>query len=173
MGETREGIRIARIMRAHGIRGEVAADLLTDFPERFDDVSEVTLRRGAEERSAEIEAHRFHKGRVLLKLAGVESMSEAEQLRGFEVVVPEEELYALPEDYYYDFDLVGCSVVTVAGEPVGTVESVLRTGASELLTVRRPDGQEALIPFVEEICPEVDVEARRIVVDPPEGLFDL
>ena len=173
MGEAGEGIRIARIMRAHGLRGEVAADLLTEFPERFDDVSEVILRRGAEERPAEVEAHRFHKGRVLLKLAGVDSMTAAELLRGCDVVVSDDELHELPEDYYYDFDLVGCAVETVAGDPVGTVDSVLRTGGAELLTVRRPDGSEALIPFVDEICPEVDTEARRIVVDPPEGLLDL
>jgi 16S rRNA processing protein RimM len=167
MVEDREGIRIAHVVRAHGIRGEVAADMLTDFPERFDDVAEVTLR------PAEVEGHRFHKGRVLLKFAGVDSMTDAERLRGFDVVVPEEELHELPEDFYYDFDLVGCAVVTTSGEAVGTVESVLRTGAAELLSVRRAGGGEALIPFVDEICPEVDVEARRIVVDPPEGLLDL
>ena len=173
MVEDREGIRIAHVVRAHGLRGEVAADMLTDFPERFDDVAEVTLRRGDEERAAEVEGHRFHKGRVLLKFAGVDSMTDAERLRGFDVVVPEEELHELPEDFYYDFDLVGCAVVTTSGEAVGTVDSVLRTGAAELLSVRRAGGGEVLIPFVDEICPEVDVEARRIVVDPPEGLLDL
>jgi 16S rRNA processing protein RimM len=64
-------------------------------------------------------------------------------------------------------------VVTVGGEAVGTVESILRTGGQDLLSVRKPDGREALIPFVDEICVEVDVEAKRVVVDPPEGLLDL
>src|SRR5688572_10104209 len=111
MGDT-EGIVIARLARAWGIRGEIAADLLTDFPERFDDVSEVTLRRGAERRTAEVESHRFHKGRVLLKFVGVDTMSDAELLRGFDVLVGEDELHELPEDFFYDFDLVGCEVVT-------------------------------------------------------------
>lgn len=175
MSESKEGIVIARIARAFGIRGEVTADILTDFPERFDDVSGVTLRRGAVERAAELESHRFHKGRVLLKFAGVETMSDAEPLAGFEVVVPEEELFELPEgqDLYYDFDLVGCAVETSGGEPVGVVERVVRTGAGELLSVRRPDGREALIPFVEQFCVDVETEAKRIVVELPEGLLDL
>lgn len=175
MTEPNEGIVIARLARAWGIKGEVIANILTDFPERFDDVTTVTLRRGAAERPAELEGYRFHKERVLLKFAGVDTMSDAEQLAGFDVVVPEGELYELPEgeDVYYDFDLVGCHVETMAAEPVGDVERVMRTAAHDLLVVRRPDGREALIPFVDEICPTVDLEAKRIVVDPPEGLLDL
>jgi 16S rRNA processing protein RimM len=175
MAEPNEGIVIARIARAWGIKGEVFADILTDFPERFDDVTTVTLRRGATERPAELEGYRFHKERILLKFAGVDTMSDAELLAGFDVVVPEEELYELPEgeDLYYDFDLVGCRVETAEGDEVGEVERVMRTGAQELLVVRRPDGREALVPFVDEICPTVDVEGKRIVVDPPEGLLEL
>ena len=162
-------------MKAFGIRGEVAAEVLTDFPERFADVESVTLRRGADERSATLEGHRFHKGRVLLKFAGVDTMSDAEQFVGFDVVVADDELYELPEgeDLYYDFDLVGCEVVSTSGEAVGTVASVMRTGGQELLAVRRPEGREVLVPFVDEICVEVDVAAKRIVVDLPEGLLDL
>src|SRR4051812_25352013 len=97
--------------------------MLTDFPERFDDVGAVTLRKGVSERPAELEGHRFHKGRVLLKFVGVDTMSDAEPLAGYEVVVPEEELYELPEgeDLYYDFQLVGCAVETRGGERIGEV----------------------------------------------------
>ncbi len=162
-------------MKAFGIRGEVAAEILTDFPERFEDLSEVTLRRGPNERAAELERHRFHKDRVLLKFADVQTMSDAELLVGFEVVVGDDELFELPEgeDFFYDFDLVGCTVVTVAGEAVGVVDSVLRTAGQELLSVRKGDGREALVPFVDEICVEVDVAGKRIVVDPPIGLLEL
>lgn len=175
MAEERDGIVIAHIARAWGIRGEAIADILTDFPERFESVEGVTLRRGATERHADLVSHRFHKGRVLLKFAGVDSMSAAEELVGCDVVVPEGELFELPEgeDLFYDFDLVGCDVVTTTGEPVGTVISIMRTAAGELLEVERPGKSVALIPFVDEICPEVDVDAKRVVVDPPEGLLDL
>ncbi len=162
-------------MKAFGIRGEVSAEILTDFPERFDATEAVTLRRGSDVRPATVDGHRFHKGRVLLKLAGIDTMTDAERLVGYDVVVPDEQLYELPEgeDLYYEFDLVGCAVVTTDGIDVGSVETVLRTGAQDLLTVRRQTGAEALIPFVDEICVEVDVEAKRIVIDPPEGLLDL
>ena len=170
-----EGIVIARIARSWGNRGEVTADVLTDFPERFDTVSDVTLRRGATERGAVLEGHWFHKGRVVLKFAGVDTISDAEPLAGFDVVIREEELHELPEgeDLYYDFDLVGCSVETAGGERIGDVESIVRTGGIELLSVRRRGGPEALIPFVDEICVEVDVEAKRIIVELPEGLLEL
>jgi 16S rRNA processing protein RimM len=175
LNSQQDGIVIARTVKAFGIRGEVAAEILTDFPERFADVEGVTLRRGDERREATLERHRFHKGRVLLKFAGVDTMSDAELLAGFDVVVAADELHELPEgeDLYYDFDLIGCEVVTASGEAVGAVESVMRTGAQELLSERRPNGREALVPFVDEICVEVDVAAKRIVVDLPEGLLDL
>ena len=169
-----EGIVIAHIARPWGRRGEVTADMLTDFPERFDNVSSVTLRRGATERSADLERHWFHKGRVVLKFAGIDTISDAEPLAGLDVVIPEQELHALPEgeDLYYDFDLVGCSVETAAGERVGDVERVLRTGGGQLLSVRR-SGREVLIPFVDEFCVEVDIAAKRVIVELPEGLLEL
>src|SRR6188474_2918469 len=146
------GVIVAHIARAWGNKGEVTADLLTDFPERFDDLAGVTLRRGAEERAAEIERHWFHKGRVVLKFAGVDSISDAERLAGFDVLVADDEVYELPEgeDLYYDFDLIGCLVQTPEGESVGTVESVMRPGGGDLLRVRTSGGREVLIPFVDE-----------------------
>jgi 16S rRNA processing protein RimM len=175
LNNQQDGIVIARIVKAFGIRGEVAAEVLTDFPERFADVERVTLRRGAETREAELVGYRFHKGRVLLKFAGVDTMTDAERLARFEVVIAADELYELPEgeDLFYDFDLVGCTVVTVGGETVGEVETIVRTAGGELLSVRRPTGRETLVPFVDGICVEVDVEAKRVVIDPPEGLLDL
>lgn len=168
------GIVIARIARAWGIRGEVTAEILTDFPERFDVVAEVTLRRGEASREAVLERFRFHKGRVLLKFEGVETMNDAMPLAGHDVVIPESDVFEITDDdTYYEFDLVGCSVTLVDGAVVGTVGSILHTGAGELLSVVRDGQPDALVPFVEAICTEVDVDARRIVIDPPEGLLDL
>ncbi len=168
------GIVIARIARAWGIRGEVTAEILTDFPERFDEVAAVTLRRGASTRDAVLERFRFHKGRVLLKFEGIETMNDATPLAGYDVVIPESDVFEITdEDTYYEFDLVGCSVTLVDGAVVGTVGSILHTGAGDLLSVVRDGRPDALVPFVEAICTEVDVDARRIVIDPPEGLLDL
>lgn len=175
MVEGRDSIVIARIARAFGIRGEVAADILTDFPERFDDVTTVSLHRPGVDRIAELERFRFHKGRVLLKFAGIDTMSDAEPLAGCTVEVPASELHELPEDgdRFYDFDLVGCAVASVDGEDIGTVDSVVRGGAGDLLSVRRASGKEVLVPFVDGICVDVDTQAKRITVDLPVGLLDL
>jgi 16S rRNA processing protein RimM len=175
MEETSEGVIIARITRAWGIRGEAIADVLTDFPERFRAVGDVTLRRGGAERRARLQGHRFHKGRVLLKFEGVETMNDAEGLVGFDVVVPDVERVELPEgeDLFFESDLVGCEVVTRDGERVGAIEGFLKTGGGVLLSVRRDGGREALVPFVDEICVDVDLGARRVVVELPEGLLDL
>ena len=168
------GIVIARIARAWGIRGEVTAEILTDFPERFGELSEVTLRRGASQRVAVLDGYRFHKGRVLLKFEGVDTMNDAMPLAGHDVVIPESDVFEITDDdVFYEFDLVGCSVELAGGEVVGNVGSILHTGAGELLSIIRDGRTDALVPFVDAICTEVDVDARRIVIDPPEGLLDL
>jgi len=170
-----EGVCIAHIVRYWGNKGEVTANVLTDFPERFDDVETVTLRRGGVERNAELAAYRFHKGRILLKFAGVDSISDAEVLAGYDVIVPDGELHELPddEDVYYAFQLAECHVVTTSGDEVGTVSGIVETGGADLLAVRRSGRDEALIPFVDDICLDVDLANKRIVIDPPEGLLDL
>ena len=93
---------------------------------------------------------------------------------GTDVVVPESDVFTIEDDdVFYEFDLVGCTVELAGGEVVGTVGSILHTGAGELLSVVREGRTDALVPFVDEICIEVDTDARRIVIDPPEGLLDL
>ena len=172
----RELIAVARIARPRGIHGEVIADLLTDFPDRFASGQRVHLQlSNGEVEVATLDSVRFHQGRAILRFMGVDRVEDAERLRSAIVSVTREELVPLPADTYYDFDLVGCRVETKTGEWIGTVRRVDHYGAAPLLVVDgRPAGKpaELLIPFVAQICPEVDLPARRIVVDPPEGLFD-
>jgi len=172
----RELIGVARIARPRGVHGEVIADLLTDFPDRFAPGQQVYLQLfGGEVEIATLGSIRFHQGRAILHLEGVDRIEDAERLRSAIVSVTREELVPLPADTYYDFDLVGCRVETKTGESIGTVRRVDHYGASPLLVIDgRPAGRpaELLVPFVAQICPEVDLSARRIVVDPPEGLFE-
>jgi 16S rRNA processing protein RimM len=166
-------ISVARIARPQGHRGEVIADLLTDFPERFARLSRVFVKR-ADGRFLllDLESSRMHKGRIALKFAGCDSIDGAEELRGARVVVSRDQLVELPEDTYYDFDLIGCEVVAIEGQQLGRVEEVQNYGAAPLLVVR--DGaREILIPLALSICVEIDTERKRIVVNPPEGLLEL
>lgn len=167
-----ELVAIARIARTRGLRGEVVADLLTDFPERFDGLEGVTaVLPSGEKRELKIEKFFLQKGRIVLKFAGIDSIETAETLRDAEVCVDEADAVDLDEDEYFDWELEGCEVETVEGEKLGTVREVMRTGGTEVLLVDGAE-KELMIPFAEAICVEVDVEGKRIVVDPPEGLLE-
>ena len=167
-----ELVAIARVARPHGLRGDVVADLLTDFPERFEGLGDVVgVMPDGSHRGLKIESARQQKGRMLLKFAEASSVEEAEALRGSEICVPEDEAVELEEGEFFDWELEGCRVVTTDGEPLGEVTSLMRTGGTELLVVGGGE-RELLIPFAEAICTEVDLEARQITVDPPEGLLE-
>lgn len=165
-------VAIARIARPRGLRGECVADILTDFPERFAETADVVaVFADGSRRPLILEDARFQKDRVHLKFSEVNDLDSAEELRGAEICVPENETVELEEGEFFDWELVGCRVETVGGEPIGTVRELMKTGGTEILVV---DGEskEFLIPFAESICTEVDVERKLIVVDPPEGLLD-
>lgn len=165
-------VAIARVARPHGIRGEVTADILTDFPERFEGLEAVTAKLADSGRTElKIERFRFHQGRVMLKFAGIDTVEDAEHLRNAEICIDEADEVELEADEYFDWELSGCRVVTLAGEDLGTVAEVMRTGGTEILVIRGGE-KEFLVPFAEAICPEVDIENKRIVVDPPEGLLE-
>jgi 16S rRNA processing protein RimM len=169
-----ELISVARIVRPQGRHGEVVAELLTDFPDRFARLRDVHLRRPDSQLSVyRLERSWLHKGRIVLKFEGCDSIDRAEELRDSAVMIARQQLIALPEDTYYDFDLIGCEVLTVDGKRLGWVTEVQQYGAAPLLAVEDEDRRELLIPLVLSICIEVDVARKRIIVSPVEGLLDL
>ena len=165
-------VAIARIVKPRGLKGEVVAEVLTDFPERFDGLTDVMAVMPEGRRlDLKIEEHWFQQGRVVFKFATRDSVEAAEELRGSEICVKESEAVELETDEFYDWQLAGCKVETIAGDQIGTVREVMRSAGSELLVV---DGEkEMLIPFVAAICTQVDVDKKLIRIDPPEGLLDL
>ena len=166
-------LAIARIVRTQGNRGEVLADILTDFPERFQRLKAVWLEFPDEHREmAVVEATWPHKGRQVLKFAGIESISEAERLRTAWVLVDRKDAVPLEEGEYYDHDLIGCQVVDVAGVVLGRVREILKAAGNSVLIVDGPRG-EILIPAVADCCRQISIPEKLIVVDPPEGLLDL
>jgi 16S rRNA processing protein RimM len=164
---------VGRIARAHGIRGQVIVNPETDFPEqRFRPGAKVFAKRGPAVDALVVTTVRFQNGRPVIGFEGVQTMNDAETLAGLELRVPVEELAALPAGTFYHHDLVGCQVVTNRGEEVGTVEGVEGTVGGSRLVVAGARG-EILIPLATEICRTIDVPAKRIVIEPPEGLLDL
>jgi 16S rRNA processing protein RimM len=172
--ETEELISVARIVRPQGRHGEVIADLLTNFPDRFArlDVARVMFSSG-EILALELQNYRLHKGRIILKFAGYDSINQAEELRNAQVMVTRSQLVELPEDTYYDFDLVDCEVLTSEGKLIGRVAGVQNYGAAPLLVVAGEDKREYLIPLALSICVDIDVARKRVVINPPEGLLEL
>ncbi|HWP42633.1 MAG TPA: ribosome maturation factor RimM [Blastocatellia bacterium] len=165
---------IARLVKARGLRGEVACDIETDFPERFASLERVVVWMPDDTRlELSVEDHWFHKGRVILKFKGYDSMTEAERLVGGRLVISQSDAGPLEEGEYYEYEIVGSEVATIDGERIGRVERLMRTGGTDILVVEGEGGREHLIPFADDICVEVDRKARRIRIDPPEGLLEL
>ena len=189
---------LARIRRPQGRKGEVLAEILTDFPEKFrerrrlwllgdptvnakDSRSAVSSRPDRDvlpsPREFQLKNHWLHKGGVVLHLEGVDSISDAEALTGQIVAIPKEERAALAEDEFYISDLIGCVLVDVTHAErvveVGEIEDVARNvGPVPLLTVRGAAG-EVLIPFAKSYLRKVDLETRRVEMALPEGLVEL
>jgi len=166
-------VLVGRVTRTHGHRGAVIVRPDTDFPEaRFVPGAKVWIARANGPAEVTIVDAWFHNGRPIVTLEGVNSMNDAELLRGAELRVPEDALQPLPEGAFYHFQLIGCEVVTVGGEAVGTVRAVDGEAGSHRLSIGAADG-EVLVPLVTSICVSIDVAAKRIVIDPPAGLLDV
>lgn len=173
-------LTVGRVVKAHGISGELVVEIRTDDPDaRFSPGNTLRAKpsRGGEERRCVIESVREHGGRLLVRLAGVTDRDAADALRGSMFVVDSEDLPDIDEeDTYYDHQLEGLRVRTGTGESVGVVAEVLHTAAGELLAVRAgaPDEKrEVLVPFVSAIVTSVSLDDGVIEIDPPDGLLDL
>ncbi len=165
-------VTIARIRRAQGRRGEVAAELFTDFHQRFAEAETVWLT-GSDglHRPARLEQFWFHKGGVILKFAGVDDREAARKLAGYEVCIPAAQRRPLEGSAVYWSDLPGCRVVE-GGRELGVVRWLDPTAGTPVLVVDTPGG-ELLVPFAEEICRRIDLAGRVIEVELPEGLLGL
>ncbi|MFE9309717.1 ribosome maturation factor RimM [Streptomyces sp. NPDC088353] len=164
---------VARIGRAHGIKGEVTVEVRTDEPELRLAPGAVLATDPASAGPLTIETGRVHSGRLLLRFEGVRDRNAAEALRNI-LLIAEIDPEELPEgeDEYYDHQLMDLDVVTTDGKEVGRITEISHLPSQDLLIVERPDGTEVMIPFVGEIVTEIDLEEQRAVIDPPPGLID-
>ncbi|MFI5507293.1 ribosome maturation factor RimM [Mycobacterium sp. NPDC051804] len=166
---------VGRVVKAHGITGEVVVDVRTDDPEtRFARGTSLRGRaKGGAERRFTVDSSRPHGGRLLVRLDGVADRDGADALRGTLFLVDSSDLPPIEDpDEFYDHQLEGLRVRTAAGADVGTVAEVLHTAAGELLSVRTGE-REVLVPFVGAIVTSVSLADQVIKIDPPDGLLDL
>jgi 16S rRNA processing protein RimM len=164
---------VGQIVRPHGLRGEVVVDVRTDEPQRRFAVGSV-LKADPPAASLTVEAARPHQGRLIVAFDGVPDRTAAEDLRGVLLYVDSDDLPPSDDpDEFSDHELVGLVAVTPDGQRLGEVERIDHAPAADLLVLRRTDGGTALVPFVKQIVPEVDLAAGRVVLTPPEGLLEL
>ncbi|MBM9619098.1 ribosome maturation factor RimM [Streptomyces zhihengii] len=164
---------VARIGRAHGIKGEVTVEVRTDEPELRLGPGAVLATDPAGAGPLTVAAGRVHSGRLLLRFEGVADRNAAEALRNTLLIaaVDPEELPEDPEEYY-DHQLMDLDVVLADGTEIGRITEISHLPSQDLFIVERPDGSEVMIPFVEEIVAEIDLEEQRAVITPPPGLID-
>lgn len=164
-------ILVGRVARAHGNKGQVIVNPDTDFPDDRFAVGR-TLFVGAAAQPRRVTSARFHQGRPVIGLEGIETMDDAERLAEAELKVPAATLAALPENTFYRHELVGCEVQDTEGRIIGAVADVEGPIGMSRLVIHAAHG-EVLIPLVDEICVEVAPAERRIRIKAPDGLIEL
>ena len=166
-------VLVGTIARPHGLRGQVAINAATDFPEeRFQAGASLWTKSGSTVTALRIESVRFQNRRPIVGFAGHDSIEQAESLAGLELRIPEQALQPLDAGAYYHHQLVGCEVVATDRRRVGTVARVDEAAGGSLLVVQGDRG-EVLIPLASDICVAIDIEGRHIEIAPPEGLLEL
>ena len=165
---------IGKVIGAHGIGGELKAQVISEDPHRFGRMEQIYI--GLDEHEPEprtVERFRLHKGRALLKLAGIYDRDTAASFRGYLLHVPFKDAIPLEEGEYYEFQILDLEVWTVSGEELGKVVEIIETGTNDVYVVRGtfPGHKEILIPAIESVVLEIDLEGARMVVELPEGLL--
>ncbi|HKV43198.1 MAG TPA: ribosome maturation factor RimM [bacterium] len=161
-------IIVGEVTRAHGVRGAVRVLPLTDFPQHLLALDRAVLVSGAMFRPVGVE-HAEAAGRfVLMKFTGIDAPEEAERLRGATVQIPACDAVPLPPGQFYTFQVIGLEVRTPEGASIGRVVDILRTGSNDVYVVRPPAGAEILLPALDNVIQEIDLDAGRLVARPPE-----
>jgi 16S rRNA processing protein RimM len=176
LSQTDEWVTVAKIVRPRGLRGEVIAELFTDFPERFAERKRLfLLRPNFAPQPIELERFWLHQGRIVLKFAGIDSVEAAETLRNLEVAIPKTERASLKDGSVYIDDLIGSTLIdSRSGENVGEITEVDReSSATPLLVIQTIAKQETLVPFVKAFHPRFDATAKQLTMELPEGLLEV
>ncbi|MFC2950132.1 ribosome maturation factor RimM [Virgibacillus sediminis] len=166
--------KIGKIVNTHGIRGDVKVLRISDFEDRFDTGKKVYIadENDAQPQVLTIAAHRQHKGFDLIRFEGYENINDVEQFKGKNLKISEDQLTELEENEFYYHEIIGCEVYTSSGDMLGVIKEILSPGANDVWVVKQPKGKEILLPYIEEVVKDVDVEAKKVTIEPMEGLLD-
>lgn len=170
----RDLVLVGKVIKPHGIRGEICVESYADSPALFFGIDAVLLGSGRGKPARfELSAARAHKDRLLLTLKGVGDRNRAEELRGREIFVPESALPELDDDEFYLRDLLGLDVLLEDGSRLGVLDNFMETAGQIVWSITHDSGKEILLPAVSEFLVAVDPDAGSITVAPPEGLVEM
>jgi 16S rRNA processing protein RimM len=167
-----EYITVGRFGRPRGVSGEIYITPATDDPSRFLELNDIIVSGKGRRRRLHLEAVEVTGGRPVAKIEGIDSRDQAAQLTNLSIEIPIDQVRELPEGSYYQFDLVGCQVVDEDGTEYGVIEEILFYPANDVYRIRSERFGEILFPVVDKFVLEVDIDGKRVVVRPPEGLFE-
>ena len=162
-------LEIGKIVNTHGLRGEVKIVPWTDVPEVFEEISYAYIKG----EKKEIKSVKYQKNNIIVKFSGIDDINDAEKLKNQVLTTDREELPKLPEGVYYITDLLGCDVVLKDGEKVGILSDVLPTGSNDVYVVKREDKKDLLLPVIEQVVLDVNIDEKKVTVNIMEGLEDL
>lgn len=165
-------LEIGQIINTHGIKGEVKVYPLTDDAKRFLKLKWVYIKRNNEMNKFNIQSVKFFKNLVIIKIEGINDMTEAEKYKNCKLMVGRENAVKLPEDSYFICDIIGCEVFEENGEYLGVVKNVLKTGSNDVYELNSDKYRQLLIPAIKSVVLDVDIQNKKILVKLPEGLVD-
>ena len=166
-------LEVGKIINTHGLRGEVKVVTWTDFPDVFEDIEYVYLKKKTEEIKLTIKNIKYQKNNIIIKFAEIDTIEEAEKFKNCVLSAQRDALGELPEGVYYIADLIGCEVISDEGEKLGKISDVFNTGANDIYTVSAQGKKDLLIPVLDETVLDIDIQNKKITVHLLEGLDEL
>ena len=167
----KEYLEVGKIVNTSGLKGLLMVSPLTDDITRFEDLETIYIQKAKELIEFKIQDVKYNKNMVLLKLEGIDDITEAEKYKNCYIKINREDAVELEEDSYFIVDIIGSEVFTEEGEDLGKVVDVLQTGSNDVYTVKTLDGKEILLPAIEDVIKNVDIENKKIVIHLMEGLI--
>ncbi|MGJ9458836.1 ribosome maturation factor RimM [Oceanobacillus sp. CF4.6] len=163
---------VGKIVNTHGIKGEVKIYRISDFEERFEPGESVYIMKDDKPIKLTIATHRLHKSFDLVQFKGYENINLVESLKGCELKIREEQLTDLNENEYYYHEIIGCKVYTTDDRKLGEIKEILSPGANDVWVIKQEKGKDILIPYIDDVVKEIDIDAEKVVIEPMEGLLD-
>jgi 16S rRNA processing protein RimM len=175
MNMAEKWFNVGKIVNTHGVRGEVRVISKTDFAEeRYEPGNKLYIFKEDSNDPIEVvvDSHRVHKNFDLLTFEGMHSIQDVEQFKGSLLKVDENQLSELDEGEYYFHEIIGCHMYTDQGEEIGKIHEILATGANDVWIVKRNGGKDLLVPYIDDIVKEINIEEKKVIITPMEGLLD-